>query len=128
MNMKTQTIPFQTIDWSDIPFTVRNGETGTACCRTLVRGSLRIRIVKYSENYKADHWCNSGHVVYCLEGESISELADGRSFTLKAGMSYIVSDDASTHRSVSPGGATLLIIDGKFLNNNKESILNPWRM
>lgn len=128
MNILMKTIPYQTTDWNTLPFTIRKGETGTACWKTISCGNLRIRKVKYSENYKADHWCTLGHVVYCLEGEFVSELSDGRTFKLSAGMSYVVSDGASSHRSFSSSGATLLIIDGHFLCNNKESIQNPWRM
>jgi hypothetical protein len=127
-DMIMKTIPFQTTDWNTVPFTIRNGETGTACWKTLVHDYLRIRKVRYSENYQADHWCTMGHIVYCLEGEFISELSDGRSFKLSAGMSYVVSDGESSHRSASAGGATLLIIDGNFLRHNKEVILNPWKM
>lgn len=121
-------IPFQTTDWNSAPATVHPGESGTAYWKTLQYGGLRIRKVQYSENYKADHWCSLGHILYCLEGELVSELADGRSFILKAGMSYQVSDGASSHRSTSETGATLLIIDGSFLKNDKEVTLNPWRM
>jgi hypothetical protein len=121
-------IPFQTTDWSAKPATVHSGKSGTAYWKTLQYGDLRIRRVQYSENYKADHWCSLGHILYCLEGEIISELSDGRSFTLSAGMSYQVSDGASEHRSISKHGATLLIIDGGFLKNDKAAILNPWKM
>jgi hypothetical protein len=121
-------IPFETTEWSNLPATVHPGESGTAYWKTLKYGGLRIRRVQYSENYKADHWCTLGHILYCLEGEIISELSDGRTFTLKAGMSYQVSDDASAHRSISKNGATLLIIDGSFLKHNKEAMRNPWRM
>jgi hypothetical protein len=121
-------IPFQTTDWSTKPVTEHRGESGTAYWKTLQYGDLRIRHVQYSENYRADHWCALGHILYCLEGEITSELADGRSFTLKAGMSYQVSDGASMHRSISKYGATLLIVDGGFLKNDKAAILNPWRM
>jgi hypothetical protein len=121
-------IPFQTTDWSTKPATVHRGESGTAYWKTLQYGGLRIRRVQYSENYKADHWCSLGHILYCLEGEIISELSDGRSFTLRAGMSYQVSDGVSEHRSISKHGATLLIIDGSFLKNNNAAILNPWKM
>jgi hypothetical protein len=127
-NKSMTTIPFQTTDWNTTPFTVHPGETGTAYWKTLNYGNLRIRKVKYSENYKADHWCSLGHILYCLEGEIVSELADGRSFSLSAGMSYQVSNGASSHRSISKNGATLLIIDGDFLKNNKDTILNPWKM
>jgi hypothetical protein len=122
------TIPFQTTDWNAAPRTVHPGKTGTAYWKTLQYGDLRIRKVEYSKNYRADHWCKRGHILYCLEGEIISELADGRIFTLTAGMSYQVSDDASSHRSFSKNGATLLIIDGGFLKSNREAVLNPWRI
>ncbi|MDO8943468.1 MAG: hypothetical protein Q7U75_09810, partial [Desulfobacterales bacterium] len=39
------------------------------------------------------------------------ELADGRRFTLKAGMSYQVADGAEPHRSSTRTGATLFIVD-----------------
>jgi hypothetical protein len=34
---------------------------------------------------------------------------------LTKGMTYVVSDDLSSHRSVSKNGVTLLIVDGVFL-------------
>ncbi|MBP1225743.1 DHCW motif cupin fold protein [Flavobacterium sp. 1355] len=109
------TIPFQTIDWSQIEKTEHSGETGIAYWQTLQLSSLRIRKVTYSENYIADHWCQKGHIVHCLEGEFISELEDGQKFTLSKGMTYVVSDDASSHRSITTKGVELLIIDGDFL-------------
>jgi hypothetical protein len=36
---------------------------------------------------------------------------------LSKGMTYIVSDDLSSHRSISATGVKLLIIDGDFLKN-----------
>jgi len=109
------TIPFQTIDWSAVEKIEHKGETGTSFWRTLLTGGLRIRIVEYSENYLADHWCQKGHIVYCLEGEFESELQSGEKFTLSKGMSYVVSDELSSHRSISKNGVKLLIIDGDFL-------------
>lgn len=122
------TIPFQTTDWNAAPATVHQGETGTAYWKTLQYNDLRIRRVEYSKNYKADHWCRRGHILYCIEGEITSELSDGRTFTLSAGMSYQVSDDVSEHRSTSVNGATLLIIDGGFLKGNREAVRNPWKI
>jgi len=109
-------IPFQTIDWSLIPKVEHNGETGVAIWKTIEFPGLRVRIVEYSSGYLADHWCQKGHILHCLEGEFKSELQDGTSFILKKGMSYIVSDNMSSHRSVSAGGVRLMIIDGDFLN------------
>jgi hypothetical protein len=108
-------IPFQTIDWSLIPKTEYKGETGVASWQTLQFEGLRVRIVEYSKGYSADHWCKKGHIVHCLEGEFVSELENGETFILKQGMSYVVSDEASSHRSVTIEGVKLLIIDGDFL-------------
>ncbi len=108
-------IPFQTIDWSSIPKVEYPGETGTAFWQTLQFHGLRIRIVEYSKGYLADHWCKKGHIVHCLEGEFTSELQNGDSFILKQGMTYVVSDDLSSHRSRTENGVKVLIIDGDFL-------------
>jgi len=108
-------IPFQTINWESVPRTEYSGTTGTAYWQTMQFDGLRVRIVEYSKNYEADHWCEKGHIVYCLKGEVINELQDGTLSTLKEGMSYIVSDDLSSHRSITKEGVQLLIIDGDFL-------------
>lgn len=109
------TIPFQTIDWTNIEKTEHKGETGTSYWQTIQLSGLRIRLVEYSKGYLADHWCSKGHIVYCLEGEFVSELQTGELFTLSKGMSYIVSDNASSHRSIAAENVKLLIIDGDFL-------------
>jgi quercetin dioxygenase-like cupin family protein len=108
-------IPFQTIDWTSVLRTEHKGETGTSFWQTLQFGNLRLRIVEYSPGYLADHWCQKGHIVHCLEGSFISELDNGEAFRLREGMTYIVSDGMSSHRSVSETGVKLLIIDGYFL-------------
>ncbi|WP_142685929.1 DHCW motif cupin fold protein [Chitinophaga polysaccharea] len=108
-------IPFQTIDWSSVPKTVYPGEEGTAWWQTLQFPGLRIRIVEYSPGYLADHWCKKGHIVHCLQGSFVSELQNGEKFELSEGMSHVVSDDLSVHRSASAGGVKLLIVDGDFL-------------
>lgn len=113
--MSNKNIPFQTIDWSDIPKTEHKGETGVAHWQTTQFDGLRIRIVEYSKGYIADHWCQKGHIVHCLEGDFVSELKDGNRFILKKGMTYVVTDDLSSHRSVAENGVKLLIIDGDFL-------------
>jgi hypothetical protein len=71
--MNNKNIPFQTIDWTQIPKTEHKGETGVAYWQTLQFDGLRIRIVEYSAGYVADHWCEKGHIVHCLEGEVVNE-------------------------------------------------------
>ena len=108
-------IPFQTIDWSGIERTEHKGETGTSFWQTIQFPGLRIRLVEYSEGYLADHWCQKGHIVHCLEGEFDSELISGERISLKKGETYVVSDELSSHRSVTESGVKLLIVDGDFL-------------
>jgi hypothetical protein len=50
-------------------------------------------------------------VLYCLDGELVTELSDGRRFVLRPGMSYQVADDETPHRSSTAVGARLFIVD-----------------
>ncbi|MBT5413840.1 MAG: DHCW motif cupin fold protein [Rhodospirillaceae bacterium] len=110
--MKLPEQAFMTTDWSKVPVTEHPGETGKALWRTIEMGDIRIRMVEYSPGYLADHWCDRGHILLVLEGEMVSELKDGRRFTLTPGMSYQVSDFGdSPHRSVTETGAKLFIVD-----------------
>jgi hypothetical protein len=111
-------IPFQVIDWTSIPKVEYKGETGAAFWQTVEFPGLRIRIVEYSKGYIADHWCRKGHIVHCLEGAFVSELQNGERFILKKGMTYVVSDDLSSHRSSTEEGVKVMIIDGEFLKTN----------
>ncbi len=110
-------IPFQTIDWNAIEKVEYKGEKGVAFWQTIQLGGLRIRLVEYSNGYLADHWCQKGHIVHCLEGEFITELETGEKISLKKGETYVVSDNLSSHRSFSLNSVKLLIIDGDFLKN-----------
>ena len=112
-------IKFQIVNWNLIETITHPGEVGKAFWKTIHFDGLRIRIVEYSKGYLADHWCKKGHIVFCLEGDFVTELERGGKFSLKKGMSYVVSDDLSSHRSFSEYGVTLLIIDGDFLGVNQ---------
>lgn len=109
--MKISGIPFGITDWSAIERTEHAGDTGFAYWRTQRFGEIRVRMVEYSPDYLADHWCEKGHVLLCLQGDLRTELADGRVFTLTPGMSYQVADGAEPHRSSTVSGATLFIVD-----------------
>jgi hypothetical protein len=112
-------IPFQTIDWTSVERIEYKGETGVAFWQTIQFAGLRIRLVEYSNGYLADHWCQKGHIVHCLEGSFVSELKTGENFILTKGMTYVVSEDLSSHRSVAENKVKLLIIDGDFLRNQR---------
>ena len=109
--MRLANIPFGVTDWSRETPTEHAGVSGLARWRTRHFGDLRVRLVEYTPGYRADHWCSKGHILLCLDGELHTELADGRVFTLTAGMSYQVGDDCEPHRSYTPTGATLFIVD-----------------
>ncbi len=103
--------PFEATDWTTIKNEHHDGESGYAEWKLRQCGDIRVRVVKYSPNYKADHWCIKGHILYCLEGEMTTELKDGRTIQLRKGMSYQVEDENYPHRSHTKTGATLFIVD-----------------
>ena len=109
--MRLANIPFETTDWSSIKSVVHDGDSGRAYWRTQQFGGIRVRVVEYTPGYRADHWCEKGHILYCMEGELRVELADGREFLLGAGMSYQVADKTQAHRSSTKIGAKLFIVD-----------------
>src|SRR5687768_8791497 len=97
--LKIASFPFSTVDWSGVPKEEHSGETGTAWWQVQNVNDIRVRLVVYSPGYKADHWCKKGHIIYCVEGEMVSELEDGRFLTLRKGMCYFVGDGNEAHRS-----------------------------
>ncbi|HEY0293819.1 MAG TPA: DHCW motif cupin fold protein [Bordetella sp.] len=113
--MKMSPFAFDTTDWSAVEKTEHQGETGMAYWRTRHVGDqanpIRVRMVEYSPGYLADHWCSKGHILFCLEGELETTLADGRKFVLRPGMSYQVGDNAEAHQSRTHTGAKLFIVD-----------------
>jgi hypothetical protein len=111
-------IPFQIIDWNSLPKSTSQGETGRSISQKMEYPGLRIRMIEYSAGYLADHWCSKGHVVYCIEGEVINEQENGKQFILKQGMSYVVTDEMSSHRSRTKNKVKLFIVDGDFLKSD----------
>ena len=108
-------IPIQIIAWSTTIKTEYSGETVAAFWQTINFDGLRVQKFEYSAGYLAVHWCQKGHIVQCLEGSFESELENGKIFWLCAAQAYVVSDNMSSHRSISKNGVKLLIIDGGFL-------------
>jgi hypothetical protein len=109
--MNIANISFNTIDWSAVTPTEHKGTSGLAFWRTVQCGGIRVRMVECTPGYVSDHWCTKGHILLCLEGEWHTNLGDGRTFVLTPGMSFQVADDAEPHRSSTPVGARLFIVD-----------------
>lgn len=109
--MNITDLPFGTTNWAEIERSEHTGDTGVAYWKTQNFGNIRVRMVEYSKDYLADHWCSKGHILFCIEGELETELEDGRTFTLTPGMSYQVADNAEAHRSSTKIGAKLFVVD-----------------
>src|SRR5579862_1295092 len=104
-------IKFGLTDWTEVAEQKHPGVTGVATWRVKQFGDVRVRMVEYSANYLADHWCNKGHIILCLEGAMTTELQDVRKFELCQGMSYQVGDESESHRSYTERGVKLFIVD-----------------
>jgi hypothetical protein len=115
--MQIASFPFQTLDWSSIPKEKHKGETGIAWWQVQQVNDIRVRMVEYSPGYKADHWCQKGHIILCLEGEMDTELSagpggkDGRIMKLTQGLCYFVGDNNEAHRTSTSTGCKLFIVD-----------------
>jgi hypothetical protein len=109
--MKMTQIPFGITDWAGVKAERKKGDTGWADWKVRQFGDIRVRMLEYSPGYLADHWCEKGHILFCLEGELVTELKDGREFVLRPGMSYQVADGAEPHRSHTTIGAKLFVVD-----------------
>ena len=109
--MNISPFSFQIHDWSSVSKEEHQGETGTSYWQVQMVNDIRVRQVEYSPGYKADHWCSKGHIIYCIEGELITELEDGRRMKLSTGMCYFVGDHCDAHRSSTSTGCKLFIVD-----------------
>jgi len=71
--LKLTKIPEGVIDWAEMTAMTRPGESGEATARVWQLGEIRLRRVKYSAEYVADHWCDKGHVLIVLAGAVVLE-------------------------------------------------------
>jgi hypothetical protein len=88
---------------------------GVIICAVIFAKPLVLRhparsLVEYSPGYLADHWCNKGHILLCLQGQLNRELEGSRTVTSTAGMRYQVAANAEAHRSPTTTGAKLFIV------------------
>jgi hypothetical protein len=110
--MNLNNFPVGVTDWSQIPASVSSGETGTTKMRTRELGNIQLRLVEYSAQYVADHWCHKGHIVFVVSGRLVIEHLGGATYALTQGTSYHVPDgDELPHRVCSADGATIFVVD-----------------
>jgi hypothetical protein len=110
--MKLDDVPFGATDWRKLETSTHPGETGSATARTRQWGDVQVRLVDYSPNYPADHWCDKGHILLVIAGSLVIEHQGGRKFALSSGMSWHVADGGGPpHRVLCQKGATVFIVD-----------------
>lgn len=109
--MKIETVPFTVTHWDALPEEASPGDGGVGYAKTFQAGELRVRMVRYSAGYLADHWCDRGHVLLVLEGALDLELEDGAVHALGPGMSAQMSSGDVAHRVRTEDGATVFIVD-----------------
>lgn len=109
--MKIESFPFQAISWTSVPLEEYKGETGTYYTQQLMMSDIRVRMIEYSTDFKADHWCTKGHVLLCLEGELDILLKDGRKMKLLKDMSLFIGDENEPHFISTAIGCKLFIVD-----------------
>ncbi|MBH9578109.1 DHCW motif cupin fold protein [Inhella proteolytica] len=109
--MDLRGFPTALTNWATVPVDHYPGVRGMARWQTQRCGALRVRIVQYSPDYLADHWCQKGHVILCLDGELELELRDGQRLTLARCQSLQLADHGSPHRVRSLVGSRVFIVD-----------------
>jgi quercetin dioxygenase-like cupin family protein len=109
--MKIENFSPISFDWSSVAEEKAPGDNGFTMTKTKMLGEIRVRVVEFSPDYIADHWCDKGHVIYVLEGQLQIDYKDGNTTEVSAGMSYFIGDNSLTHFPRSGKGAKVLIID-----------------
>jgi mannose-6-phosphate isomerase class I len=100
------------IDWANVAASRQQGKSGAATAHVRQFGEVQLRLMSYSPDYVADHWCHKGHVVFVVDGQLEIEHQDGKRYELQAGMSYFVGDnEASPHRVTTRHGASIFVVD-----------------
>lgn len=109
--MNIQKLLPQLIEWEKFPSEKIIGKNGFVISKTQMLGEIKVRLVEYSTDYFADHWCEKGHLIFIAEGELIIEHKDHSPCTVTKGMSYVVGDNSLAHKAKSFSGAKVFIVD-----------------
>jgi len=95
-------VSFDELEWQQVRPDVRQ--------KVYVEGSRQIRLVEFETSEGAEHWCETGHIGYVLQG-SLSISFDGQVISFKAGDGlFIPPGAASKHRSVAISSGTRLLM------------------
>jgi len=109
MNIKIlENIP---IDWDKIPSEKINGTSGFVISKMVEFNYIRIRLLHFSENYEADHWCDKGHIIFVVFGELVIEYKDNTHQKILTNNSVILGDNILSHKVITEIETKVFIID-----------------
>ena len=99
------------INWEEIASDNIEGSSGYMISKTKEIGSIKIHHTTYSANYRADSWCEKGHILLVLNGVLIIEFKDGTSVDVTKGNSYVLSDNVQAHKAMTLSETEVFIVD-----------------
>ncbi|MBL7704626.1 MAG: DHCW motif cupin fold protein [Taibaiella sp.] len=99
------------INWEEIQAEKIEGETGYVITKVKETGTVKIRHNTYSADFKADHWCEKGHILLVLNGVLIIEFKDGTSVDVTKGNSYVLGDNVQAHKAITLAETEVFIVD-----------------
>lgn len=97
--------------WQSLPSQKTLGTKGFTTSKAVEFSDFKIRELCFSDNYEADHWCEKGHIIHVVEGELIIEFDNGSQDAVKAGNSYVIGDNGSSHKVKTTKETKVIIID-----------------
>jgi quercetin dioxygenase-like cupin family protein len=110
--MTIQNVPFNIVNWNKVAPIEHKGESGISFWKTFEAGNIRIRMVEFLPGFKADHYCERGHVLLVLDGELWIKLKDENQYKLLPGMSLHTQDEPlNPHLVYTLSGAKVFIVD-----------------
>ena len=95
-------IDFDAMEWQQVRPDVRQ--------KIYCEGSRQVRLVEFATSGGAEHWCETGHIGFVLEG-ALSIDFNGKVVSFKAGDGlFIPAGEESKHRSVAISSGTQLLM------------------
>lgn len=101
------------IDWENMPWNEPEGEPRPGYRdKTCVRDGQEVWLAEFTEGYAKDEWCQQGHLLHVLSGESTLRLRDGgRAIRLRPGdTGMILAGEAHAHRIEPVAGERMQIL------------------
>ena len=100
------------IDWERMPWDEPEGEPRPGYrCKTCVRDGQEVSLAEFSEGFVKEGWCEEGHLLYVLSGESTLRLKDGRVIHLRPGdTGILLAGEPHAHRMELAAGERILIL------------------